>query len=185
LRRVEEEALSIEETKHVVEAFVETSEGSWLSEAVQLTSPTRVVATGRDAVRDALARLHSPELADHDTTQTRVVVGDGIAAVEIRPWPREQHREHRGEHWDEHRDDIGNRQPRGRSAACFYEVSGGEIVRASVHLDSTIDTPTIDTETIDTEVIDIETINTETINTGTTATTTGDQTDHRALRAKD
>jgi hypothetical protein len=123
--------MSREETKQVVEAFVETNAGCWLAEAVQLTRPTRVVASGRDEVREVLAQLHSSDAVDGRTTQTRVVVGDGIAAVEIRPLPGDG---------DAHATETPDRHGL-RSAACFYEVSGGEIVRASVHIDSTTTPP--------------------------------------------
>jgi hypothetical protein len=128
--------MSVEETKQVVEAFVRSSEGCWLAETVQLSSPTRVVADGRDAVRDALARLHSSQVVDDPATQTRFVVADGIAAVEIRLRPTDDH-----ERQSVATDGHGS----ARWGACFYEVSGGEIVRASVH----IDTATTDTATTD------------------------------------
>ena len=123
--------MSVEETKQVVEAFVRSSDGCWLAETVRLSSPTRLIADGREAVRDALARLHVAEIVDDRTTQTRLVVADGIAAVEIRPRPTGQ-----DEPWGE----AADGRPRAVWAACFYEVAGGEIVRASVHVDtSTID----------------------------------------------
>lgn len=120
--------MSVEETKQVVEAFIQSSDECWLAETVQLTSPTRLVADGREAVHDALARLHVAEVVNDRRTQTRLVVADGIAAVEIRPRP------------------TGHDVPEGEtavatksalSAACFYEVADGEIVRASVHIDTT------------------------------------------------
>lgn len=126
--------MSVEETKQVVEAFVRSSDGCWLAETVQLSSPTRVIADGRDAVRDALSRLHVTAPGDDRTTQTRLVVADGIAAVEIRPRPTD---------CDEPERTAPAGHPRALWAACFYEVSGGEIVRASVHIETTtIDQPT-------------------------------------------
>lgn len=125
--------MSIEETKQVVEAFVGSGAECWLAESVRLSAPTRVVASGRDAVSDALAQLHASDADDSCSTQTRIVVGDGIAAVEIRPRPVGRH-ECDSEPPETHRD--------GRSSACFYEVSGGEIVRASVYVDTTTIEPT-------------------------------------------
>lgn len=131
--------MSIEETQQIVEAFVDTGAECWLAESVQLSAPTRLVASGRTAVRDALAELHASDADDDRSIQTRVVVGDGIAAVETRPRSDDRH-ERDSEPPYAHRG--------GRSTACFYEVSGGEIVRASVYVETaTIDPTAGDTTT--------------------------------------
>lgn len=79
------------------------------------------------------AQLHAANSEDDGATQARVVVGDGIAAVEIRPRPG--HHQPRNSKPPE-----GNQNP--RSAACFYDVAGGEIVRASVYIGTHDDRPT-------------------------------------------
>ena len=118
--------MSIEETKRVVEGFVDSQDGCWLAEAVQLSSPMGVVARGRDAVQRALAPLYGPSRTPATSTETRFVVADGIAAVEVVV--------------ADLLDPTGPGAAGTESlsgpipAACFYDVVHGEIVRASVYL---------------------------------------------------
>ena len=127
--------MSIEETKRVVEAFVATRDGCWLAESVQLSSPVCVVASGRDAVREALAPLYSGSRTDANSSRTRFVVADGVAAVEVVIPGLRDHVPPDGALDGQH---IGPMR-----AACFYDVVGGEIVRASVHVTSTRDDVTM------------------------------------------
>jgi len=118
--------MSIEETRQVVAAFVESQDERWLAETVQLSSPLRVMARGRDAVHEILAPLYDASSTNASSTETRLVVGDGVAAVEVFI-PND----------DVRPDRSVIVLPSGPvPTACFYDVAEGEIVRASVHLAS-------------------------------------------------